>query len=192
VGPCTDILLVAFLLLQTWVGWRSGLLWQVTGLATLGLGLALGTVLAPSLGSRLKPILGCDTFPAEVVAFLFVAGLVGVTLRMLASWAEQHSENNVPKPEREQRRADDRILGGIFGALKGLVLALVLVVAGVSLWPKSSAWQDSRLAPPMATAGARLLPEGAIDEVRTWVATKGGKLRRDLDIQTANESTSGD
>ncbi|MCZ7648720.1 MAG: CvpA family protein [Planctomycetota bacterium] len=162
----TDILLVAFLLFQAWMGWRSGLMWQAVAMASVGFGVLLGTALAPALGARLLGTVTGSAFHAKLVGFLFVAGVVCLALRIAATWAEQQSETGLPPKEREVRRGHDRILGGIFGALKGGVIALVLAAAAVTLWPQEQVWQSSRLVPPLAQAGARLLPDGALDEMK--------------------------
>jgi len=184
-GTLTDFCLAAFLLFQTWLGWRSGLLRQATGLAALGFGVVLGVTLAPSLGGRILGWLTVDPFHARVLAFLFVFGLVCLTLQLLASWAEIQADAGIEKKDREQRRSQDRILGGIFGSLKALVVSLVLVAAGVNLYPKNEAWQGSRLAPPFAEAGARLLPEGAAEGVQAWILASAGQLSQKLGFQVS-------
>lgn len=182
-GVLTDILLAAFLLFETWRGYRTGLLWQVASLATLGLGFMLGGVLAPPLGARLLGVLTENPFHAQLLAFVFVAGLVGCMFRALVLWAELKSERGVPRKERERRRGEDRILGGVFGALKGSVLALAIIAAGVSLLPDSPAWRSSRLAAPLAEAGTRLLPAGAAGELRAWLEASATRLRHGLQIR---------
>ncbi|MCF8197155.1 MAG: CvpA family protein [Sulfuritalea sp.] len=47
----------------------------------------------------------------------------------------------------------DRVLGGSFGVLRGLVVVLVAVlVAGMTPLPKADWWRDAMLAPPLETA----------------------------------------
>jgi uncharacterized membrane protein required for colicin V production len=191
VGELTDLLLAGFLLFQTWLGWRSGLLWQVAGLASVGFGVMLGAALAPSLGARLLGLVTENPFHAKLLAFLLIAAVVGFTLRMTAVWAEAQSESGVARKERERRRQEDRILGGIFGALKGLVLALVLVAAGVGLAPYSALWKSSCLAPPFATAGARLLPEGGVRAMQEWVEESKEQLCEGLEIQVSPPKRAG-
>ncbi|MCW8130317.1 MAG: CvpA family protein [Planctomycetota bacterium] len=183
-GHLTDFLLLAFLLLQTWMGCRRGLLWQAAGLAALGFGMALGMTLAPALGARLIGVVTENAFHAQLIAFLFVACALGLILRLLAVWAEVKSEDGLPSKEKERRRGQDRILGGIFGALKGFVIAAVAMAACVTLWPGTPAFAEARLVPPLAQAGARLLPEGAVEDVRAWVDASGGELAKGLQIQT--------
>ena len=183
IGWLVDGCILGFLILQTFLGWRRGLLWQVAGVTSVGFGVVLGWALAPNIGSHLMENITSDPFHAKLTAFLFVLGLVGFTLRLAAAWAEVHAEKGLPKEERERRRADDRILGGIFGALKGSVLALVFVAAGVALFPKSDIWQQSKLATPLAIAGSRLLPEGAVQEVTRWAGQSAAEMRQGLNIQ---------
>jgi uncharacterized membrane protein required for colicin V production len=185
-GVWTDLFLVLFLLAQVWCGWRSGFLWQVTSLATIGFGLILGAALAPPLGSHLLGWVTTDAFHAQVLAFICVAGLVACTLRLLALWAEATSDQSVARKERERRRQDDRILGGVFGALKGGLLALVLVAASVELFPHSPYWDSSRLVVPFATAGSRLLPQGAARHLQAWVRSSADGLCQQLQIRVAS------
>lgn len=186
-GYLTDFLFVAFMVVQTWQGCRRGLLWQAAGLAAVGFGLVLGVALAPALGVHFLGLVTQDRFHAQLLAFLFVAGLLGLGLRLLATWAEVHSEAGLQKQERERRRGHDRILGGIFGALKAFILAAVIAAAGVTLCPQGKSWNESQLAPPLAQAGARLLPEGAVEDVRAWAEHSGKDIAKGLQIQTAAE-----
>ena len=181
-GLFVDLVIVGFLILQTFLGWRRGLLWQVAGVASIGFGVAIGMSLAPTIGARLVENVTSDLFRAKLIGFLFVVGLVGFSMRMVAAWAEVRTETGLPKDERDKRRAHDRILGGIFGALKGSVLALIIVAAGVSIYPKCPLWNDSTLARPFAIAGSRLLPEGAVQEVSQWATKSAVSLKRGLEI----------
>lgn len=181
-GLCVDCVLIAFLILHTFLGWRRGLLWQAAGVASLGLGVALGLALAPSIGVYVLRSVTSDPFRAKLVAFLFVFGLVGFALRMSTAWIEVHSEKNLLKEERDRRRAKDRILGGAFGAIKGLLVAAIAVAACVSFFPKSDLWTRSHLAGSLATAGSRLLPEGAVNEVRNWARQHVTSISQNLEI----------
>lgn len=182
-GRVLDGMIVAFLLLQTFLGWRRGLLWQAAGVASLAFGVILGWVLAPLMADYLTEHITSNIFRAKLIAFLFIMGATGLTLRLAAAWAEVRSEKGLPKTERELRRAEDRVLGGIFGALKGCVLCLVLIAAIVSFYPNNRIWSRSTLATPFAVAGSRLLPDGAVREVRRWAAESAVDLQRGLDIR---------
>jgi uncharacterized membrane protein required for colicin V production len=182
-GGVVDALIVLFLILQTYLGWRRGLLWQVAGVASVIFGVILGWALAPCLSGAFHEHITSNAFHARLAAFIFVQAAVGFALRMAASWAEVRSEMGLEKPERDKRRAEDRILGGIFGALKGCVVTLVIVGAAGSCFPSNALWPKSTLAAPLAQAGARLLPEGAVKEVAQWASRSAADVGRNLDIK---------
>lgn len=184
-GTLTDIGLVVFLVLQVWLGWRSGLLWQVTAMASLCIGIILGATLSPLLSEYLIGSVTRNPFHAQMAAFLFVAGVVGLMLRLIATYAEVLTETGLAKEEREQRRGHDRVLGGIFGALKGSIIALLLVAILVSIWPQNRIWQSSNLARPFAKAGARMLPEGALAQMHDWMKNSTRVARHSLQIRLA-------
>jgi len=186
-----DLLLVAFLVYQTFAGWRSGFFTQVTGLASVGFGVMVGTALAPPLGVRLLGLVTENHFHAKLMAFLFVAGLVCFALRLAVVYAEARAEEGVPKKEREQRRREDRVLGSIFGALKGSVVTLVLLAGLAGLAPELGFWQESRLAPPLATAGVRLLPDGATDRMQTWLERSKAEVCEGLQLRAEDKPRTG-
>ncbi len=183
-GILIDIGLVGFLVFHTWRGFRCGFLWQVTALAALGFGIGLGMVLAPSMGSRMLGVITHNPFHAQLTAFLFVFGLVALMFRILATWAEGVTEQGANKKEKEQSRGNDRILGGMFGAFKGFLLVLVVSAVGITMWPKVNAWESSRLMPRFAAAGARLLPEGAVQEVHAWAGNSVNEFGKGMKIRT--------
>lgn len=182
-GLLFDLSVAGFLMLQTFLGWRRGFLWQVAGVASIIFGGVLGYFAAPFLAAPMHAHITSNLFHAKLLSFLFVMGLTGFLLRMAASVAEVLSERNLPKKEKEFRRADDRILGGIFGALKGSVVALILVAAANTFCPQWSIWKESTLAEPMAVAGSRLLPTSAVKEAARWSKHSAKDLSAGLDIQ---------
>lgn len=186
-GLFVDILLIAFLIYQTYLGWRSGFLWQVAGLASVGFGVIVGAVLAPSLGSRLLGVVTSNPFHAKLTAFLLAGGLVCIAFRMAAVYAEARSEEGVSKKERDVRRREDRILGCIFGALKGSVLTLLLLAGLAGFAPENTLWNESRLAPPMANAGMRLLPGGIARSMRAWLDESKVAVCDGLHIRSQDE-----
>ncbi|MDQ8021055.1 MAG: CvpA family protein [Moraxellaceae bacterium] len=55
--------------------------------------------------------------------------------------------------------ASDRLLGSIFGAVRGVLIALVLVLlAGLTALPKEPWWRDAVFAPPLETMVIALKP----------------------------------
>jgi uncharacterized membrane protein required for colicin V production len=85
IGSLVDLSIVLFLILQTFLGWRRGLLWQAAGVASIGFGVAAGMMLAPSIGERLNERVTSNPFHARLAAFLFVVAIVGFILRMAAA-----------------------------------------------------------------------------------------------------------
>ena len=169
-GILADGLLLTFLLAQTWLGCRRGFLQQAAAFAALGFGVALGLAVAPALGVRVMARFTSNNLHARILAFLLVFGLVALLFRLFLIWAEHAAARGAAKKEREKSKGDDRVLGGMFGALKGLLIAFVAAAAGMAFWPNAPAWESSHLAPPFATAGARLLPEGTVEQARNWAA----------------------
>jgi membrane protein required for colicin V production len=64
----------------------------------------------------------------------------------------------------------DRVLGGVFGLVRGLLIALVFVLlAGLTRFPFHPAWRDSFFAPPLANTVVQLkpwLPAGLAQRLR--------------------------
>ena len=64
----------------------------------------------------------------------------------------------------------DRLLGGAFGVLRGILVVLVAVlVAGMTPLPRSEEWRDAVLAPPLETvviAAKPWLPAEAAKRIR--------------------------
>ena len=53
----------------------------------------------------------------------------------------------------------DHVLGGLFGAARALVILLAFaIVAGLTAFPRHSAWRDSVCGPPMGRAALALRP----------------------------------
>ena len=181
-GTIVDVVIVFFLILQSFLGWRRGLLWQAAGVASMGFGVVLGWALSPLLSELFLEHVTSEPFHAKLAAFLLIMGTVGFSLRIAAAWAEVSAEAGVPRGVRDQRRADDRVLGGIFGAFKGCIITLLIIAACVSLYPKWAMWRESSLARPFAIAGSRLLPEGAVGEVKRWAGESVAEIRHGLNI----------
>jgi uncharacterized membrane protein required for colicin V production len=167
-GIGVDAGILFFLVLQTYLGLRRGLLWLAAGGMSVLLGVGLGLLFSPVIGAYALERVTSNPLHARLIGFLAVFGLVGFTLRIIAACVIVHSEKGLPKEERDHRRKKDRILGGVFGALKGLVLAAIAVAACAAFYPGAPAWKKSHLAPVFATTGSRLLPNGAVQEMRTW------------------------
>ncbi len=167
-GVGVDGGILFFLILHTFLGWRRGLVWLAAGGLSVGLGVGLGLLFSPMIGVYALERVTTNPLHARLVGFLAVFGLVGFSLRILAAAVIVHSEKGLPSDERDRRRKRDRIFGGIFGAFKGLVLAAIMIATSVAFFPDSAAWKKSHLAGVFATTGSRLLPSGAVQELRVW------------------------
>ena len=88
-------------------------------------------------------------FAGLFLAVLLVGGLITYLIGMLV--------------EKTGLSGTDRLLGGVFGALRGLILILVLMlVAGLTPVPKDPWWQQSRTIQsmiPLAEWSAQFLPD---------------------------------
>jgi membrane protein required for colicin V production len=91
-----------------------------------------------------------STWAADIAGFLtifFVAVVLGGVAGKIARWAV----------EGIGLRWIDRLLGGLFGFLKGLVVCTVIVMALAAFNPTSPWIQDSRIAPFMLVTGRALI-----------------------------------
>src|SRR5687767_13730200 len=96
-GWFVDGCIAGFLLLQTFLGWRRGFLWQVAGVASVAFGVLLGLFLSPFLGDFFNDNVTSNPYYAHLLAFLLILSSVGLTLRLLAAWAEVRTESGLPK-----------------------------------------------------------------------------------------------
>jgi membrane protein required for colicin V production len=144
-----------------WGAWR-GLVREVISvaawvLAFLGanyFGSPLAEVMPDSVPTpELRILIG---FVAVFVVILAVCTLLGQFLRKLVKIAGLGEL--------------DHVLGGMFGVARALVILLAFaIVAGLTAFPRQSAWRDSVCGPPMGRAALALRP---------WLPQAlGGRLR---------------
>lgn len=146
-----DYAVVAVVLLFALVGLVRGILRELIALAAW----IAAVVLAFMFGGDVALVLpGLADAPAakQVIAFalIFVASLAtgAVVGHVLAKAARAIGLGFL-----------DRLLGAAFGAAKGGAIALLFVlVAGLTTLPRNDWWQNSMLAPPLATAALALRP----------------------------------
>ena len=87
---------------------------------------------------------------ADIAGFLtifFVVSLLGGAVGKIAQWAIHEVG----------LRSLDRLLGGLFGLLKGVVMCTVVVMALAAFSPTSPWIQESRIAPFMLVTGRALI-----------------------------------
>jgi len=108
--------------------------------------LASGTVsewLPGTLGSPSLRVLG--TF-----VFLFIATLILMSLLGMAVKGVIHSAG---------LSAEDRILGGVFGLARGMLVVMVLVLlAGLTGIPREAAWNNAMLSAPLEALAMLVKP----------------------------------
>ena len=143
-------ILVGLVVSVAWGAWR-GLVREVISvaawvLAFLGanyFGGPLAEVLPDSVPTpELRILIG---FVAVFVVILAVCTLLGQFLRKLVKIAGLGEL--------------DHVLGGMFGVARALVILLAFaIVAGLTAFPRQSAWRDSVCGPPMGRAALALRP----------------------------------
>lgn len=131
-----DWFCLGVLLLSLLVGMWRGLVYEVLSLLNWVVAFVLAQWLAPDVGARLpmgnasEAVRYVAAFVVVLVAALFALGLVVTLVKKLIAAVGL--------------RPVDRVLGGVFGALRGVVLLLALTaVVGmlpVKTWP---AWRDA-------------------------------------------------
>ncbi len=131
-----DWILLGVLLVSLLLGMWRGLVYEVLSLLNWLAAFVLAQWLAPDLGARLPMGNSSDAlryvaaFVLLLIGSLFALGLVAALVRKLVTAVGL--------------RPIDRVLGGVFGALRGLVLLLALTaVVGmlpIKDWPS---WRDS-------------------------------------------------
>ena len=143
-----DIAMVVVLLASAAVGLMRGFVKEVVSLviwgAALFLGLAfgrpLGEFIALDLGPKLPTVVG---FLTVFVAVLIVGAIVQRLLRGLVQSAGLSGS--------------DRTLGLVFGAVRGLAVVVVGLIAIRPFAEEQAWWQESRFAPAVLTFESEVL-----------------------------------
>ena len=134
-----DWIIVAIIVLSAIVAAFQGFLREVISLVGLIVGLTLALWNYRLLASPLSRIIHSDHI-ADALAFLLIAfgimivfGLLG---RLIARLAQTAGLGGL-----------DRLLGAIFGALRGCVLVVIAIIALAAFMPQTTWVRGSRLAP---------------------------------------------
>ena len=150
-----DAVLVAVILLSILVAAAHGFFSEIFSLA----GAVIGFVLASWEYWRLAPWFAQYTkssMMANAAAFLTIV----VAVSIIASIAAKVTTWTMKEVG---LRWADRLLGGAFGALRGLVLATVLVLIATSFTPEAQWLQQSRMAGYLTVSA----------HVASWIAPSG-------------------
>jgi membrane protein required for colicin V production len=156
-----DIILLALVAVSLAAGLFKGLIREVFSLVGLVLGILVALVLAPVVAPTLERVIVIKSaayaaaFLLLFVATLIVAGLLGALLTRLIEVARLGGMN--------------RLLGGIFGLVRGVLTAMILALGLTLLFdPQTPLLAESRVLPHLefgARLLAPLLPEGAREEL---------------------------
>ncbi|MCS6810156.1 MAG: CvpA family protein [Tepidimonas sp.] len=145
-GP-VDLLLLAVWVVSVVIGWWRGLLYEVVSLLGWVAAFVVAQQGALTLAARLPmegwapPLRYAAGFALLFVAVVLAAGLL--------AWALQRGAAAVGL------RPVDRMLGGMFGALRGAVVLMVLaLLVRQTPWAAAPAWTDS--------VGVRWLERGLV------------------------------
>jgi membrane protein required for colicin V production len=162
-----DLALLALVALSILIGFWRGFIKEVFALAVWLLAFLLAFHYSGMLAERLEPWL---ELPSARTGAAF-AGIFLVTLIIggLLTWL-------VGKlVEKTGLSGSDRLMGGVFGALRGALLIIMLIlVAGFTPVPQDPWWQESRVITsmlPLADWASGMLPEN----LREWLDLHGNR-----------------
>lgn len=145
-----DFIVLGIVGFSTFLGLTRGLTREALSLAAWVLAFLLSKEIAPKIAPLLP---GIDTSSLRhaaalvvvFVAILILTSLAGAVLSGLVNLAGL--------------TAYDRILGILFGVLRGVMAVVGLtLLAGLTALPKTKAWHDAWLRPPLEAAAAKLQP----------------------------------
>ena len=144
-----------------WGVWR-GLVREVISVAAW----VLAFLGANYFGSPLSEALPSSISAPELrvlVAFVAVFVVILATCTLLGQFLARMMKNAGLGPL-------DHVLGGLFGIARALVIMLAFaIVAGLTAFPRQSAWRDSVSGPPLGRAAEALkpwLPRALADRLR--------------------------
>jgi membrane protein required for colicin V production len=167
-----DLVVLGIVGLSTLFAFVRGVIRELIALVALIVGVIAGFTFTPQVAAWVPSVIENE---GSRYLIAFVAILIGVLLLgAMIAW-----------PLAKAVRAAglgfaDRFLGSIFGLVRGLLLAVAIVlVAGVTDLPRSAAWQDSLLAAPLVAAAlvvAAHLPRDWADALD--YSASGRKARR--------------
>lgn len=184
-----DIIILIIVLIGGLNGLRQGLVKAVANLIGWLLALILAakytTVIAPAM-----TILSQDPVVQKIAAFAFI-----VLMIVVMTWLVSGLLNKILK--KIKLGPLNRLAGGVFGSLKGLLLVLI-TLQGLSPWVESSPhWKQSKwvqvLLPyaPWATEASKEMASDAMDQIQSPNSSSKSSADRQLDESksSADEST---
>lgn len=130
-----DFVLAALIGLSTLIGLFRGLFKEAFSLIIWALSLVLAYLFAPSVQPTLARTVGSDAvaYPLALVAIFIVCLIVGALMqRMGATLIDNTGLSGL-----------DRLLGMVFGAARGAIVAVVLLIALRPFFATATWWQES-------------------------------------------------
>lgn len=160
-----DIILLVLVALSVVIGFWRGFIKEVFALAVWVLAFVLAFHYCGPLSARLTPWLELPS--ARTAAAFGGIFLLAIVVGGLLTWL-------IGKlVEKTGLSGSDRLLGGVFGALRGVLLIITLILlAGFTPIPQDPWWHESRVIAalaPLAEWSAEFLPEN----VREWLDLRG-------------------
>ncbi len=160
-----DIVIVIVVLVSALIGIARGLAREVLSLATWLAALVLALYFAPPLAERLTGLLA-DQYVRLVVAFIVIF-LATLTAGGVLQWLARSLITSTGLT------GTDRFLGFLFGAARGVVASLVVLIALDRFASTGQWWESSVLVPElMAFEGDVLTLMGKAED---WVVKLGDR-----------------
>jgi len=168
----------------TWAAWcgiKRGMALQAASLASMAVGVSLAAWCAPGIEGIFAPATS-DPFGRRIAAFFLVLGLVGLCFNMAAALAVSYMEIRDLRPY-------DKVLGGGFGAARGLLLVAVALGAILYMQGSVPGLDRSLFAWRVAEAGQEILPAECVPAAIAEASRGASRLGRALGIRGLEEDT---
>jgi len=146
-----DLVILGVILLSTLFAFVRGFVRESIALVSWIVGFAAALAFAPTVGGWIPEIPG---YPAVryIIAFASIVIVALVAGALIAGPIAGISHAAV-------LGFVDRLLGSIFGVLRGVLLIVAFVlVAGLTALPRADWWQNAALAPPFIVAALAVKP----------------------------------
>lgn len=182
-----DIIILIILLVGGLNGLRQGFVKAFANLVgwifALIVGAKYANIIAPSMSS-----LSQDPVVQKIAAFAFI-----VLVIIVLTWCVTAVLNRILKSLKLGPL--NRLVGGAFGSLKGLLIVLV-TMQGIGPWVESSPhWKQSKLIQtllpfaPLATAFSKDAANHALEEIKSESHTSSSNVESEVDQSSESHSS---
>jgi membrane protein required for colicin V production len=145
-----DITIIGIILVSAVISLFRGFVREILSLVAWIVSFWAAATFAPQAATLLQPYLSIPTartvlaFIGVLIVALVLTGLVNYLIGSLI--------------EKTGLSGTDRMLGGIFGVLRGVaIVAIAVLIAGLTEVPGASWWQQSRAIAPFETAALKIV-----------------------------------